>query len=329
MNMKEILLYTRNNSFYRNFFLEAGYMVADGIAPTAATGYGMRESPPDRVAVIEISDDSLEECSLEARRLCGSGIRVVCIAAGDTDRVRGFLLREGIADLLPAGQTQRLVESVAAMEDGAAEAGGSFIALDDCAARLRIMRSVAERFNFEFRAVGGIDEFFAVLGNECAATFVNLGAAGFEINRFIRLSHACGKVKLAPFIPYKDACEGIFVHEMISGLNRLTRVILSPEEMLSFMVGMLFRKSIVGPMDDLARALRYPDSAVFARESFGRLYFTLGMEAFELAHVLGDEDHARMRGSVSRMQRALVKADGVRWLVRETGRVPTCGVSGA
>lgn len=302
--------------------------MAEGDGPPAATGGVAHESPSDRIAVLEISDDSLEECSVVAGRLCGDDIRVVCVAAGDTDRVRGFLLREGIADLLPAGQPQRLVESVAAVGDGVAEPVGTFIALDDCAPRLRIMRSVAERFGFGLRAVGSVEDFFAVLGNDCAATFVNLGAAGFEINRFIRMSHACGKVKLVPFIPYKDACEGIFVHEMISGLNRLTRVILSCGEMLSFLAGMLFRKALVGPIDDLARVLRYPDSAVFARESFSRLYYTLGMDAFEMDNVLGEEDHARMRGTVARMQRALVKADGVRWLIREAGRAPTCGVSG-
>lgn len=327
--MKEIHLYTRNNSLYESFFIEAGYTVAHPGAPSVPARDAAYVKPTDRVAVVEISNDSLEACSATLGALRGEGVRVLCVAAEGTERVRGFLLKEGIADLLPAAQPGRLVESVASMEGWDAEPRGVFVALDECAARLRIMRSVSERFGFELRVVGTIDDFFAAFDGVCAATFVNLGAAGFEINRFIRMSHAHGRVKLVPLIPYKDACDGVFVHEMISGLNRLARVILSPEEMLSFLAGMLFRKEILGPMDDLALALCYPDSAAFARESFGRLYYTLGMDAFELANLLGDEDHSRMRGMVARMQRALVKADGVRWLIRETGRVPTCGATGA
>ncbi len=327
--MKEILLYTRNNTFYRNFFLEAGCSVMDGDAPPADERDEECGGEPERIAILEISDDILEAGADVAGRAQRRGAGIVCVAPLDTDRVRDFLLKEGIADLFPTGQARRLVESVMAMEGRAAEPRGFFVALDECAARIRIIRSVVERFGFELRAVRSIEDFFAALGDDCAASFVNLGSPGFEINRFIRMSHACGKVKLVPFIPYKDACEGIFVHEVISGLNRLARVILSPEEMLSFLAGMLFRKEMVGPVDELARVLRYPDSAAFARESFGRLYYTLGIDAFELANVLGDEDHTRMRGTVARMQRALMKADGVRWLIRETRRVPTCGVTGA
>jgi len=326
--MKEIVLLTRNNSLYRDFFLDAGCAVVESDASSSPAGDDT-DGPAERVAVLEIGDDSLDTAVEAVRRMRERGARVVCVASADTARVRGFLLGEGVADLLPAAQPRRLVESVMAMEEYVDDERGSFVVLDDRRERVRIMRSVAERFGYRLSAVVTLDDYFAAFGRDRAASFVNLGASGFEISAFVRRAHACGNMKLAPFIPYKDACDGIFVHELISGLNRLTKVILSPEEMLSFLVGMLFRKEIAVPLDDLALALGYPDCAGYARESFGKLCFSLGMGAFELANVLGDTHHARMRAAAARMQRALVKTDAVRWLVREPVKVPTCGARGA
>lgn len=324
--MKEIALVTRNNSFYRNFLLDAGCAVVEAGAPRARDG---DEGPADRIAVVEVADDILDAVVEAVRRMMDEGVRVVCVASADTARVRAFLLEEGVADLLPTAQPDRLVESIMAMEECVEEERGSFVVLDDRRERVRIMRSLAERFGYRLSAVVTLDDYFAAFGRDRAASFVNLGAAGFEIGAFIRRAHACGNMKLAPFIPYKDASDGIFVHEVVSGLNRLTKVILSPEEMLSFLAGMLFRKEISSPLDDLARTLGYPDCAGFARESFGKLCFSLGMAAFDLDNVLGDMHHARMRAAVARMRRALVKADGVRWLVREPVKLPTCGAGGA
>ena len=326
--MQEIRLLTGNNSFYRDAFLDAGYSVLDS-GSLRAPERGHADACLERIAIIEIADGSLDTAAETAGRMMGEGARVLCLARADTPAVRGFLFEAGIADLFTADRPRELVESVAAPAEPSDGERGVFVMLDDRGARVRIMRSVAGRFGYGLRSVVTVEEFFEELEADFTASFVNLGASGFNINGFIRRSHSNGRIKLAPFMAYKDTREGIFVNEVISGLNRLTKVILSPEEMFGFVTGMLFRKEIVGPLDEISLILGYPESAGFARESFGRLCFSLGMGAFEMANVLNEADHARMRNAVERMRRALAKSNGIRWLVRDVEKLPTCGAGGA
>jgi hypothetical protein len=201
-----------------------------------------------------------------------------------------------------------------------------FVALEDSANRIGLMRSIVERFGCSLLPAGSADDFFAELsrGGECWAV-ANLGAQDFDPGAFVRRWLSCSDHRRVPFIPYKDMREGLFVHEVITGLNRIARVILSPEELYSLLVNVLFRGEIFPLADRLNKSIEFTSFMDFAGDPLSRAFFGLGMEAYSLENLLNHDGYRGLSGTVERLGTAMVKAEGLRWLAMDARSGPTCG----
>lgn len=331
--MSELLFIAYDNPRYRNALLAAGYALRE-IDPQNPDDIvaAVRGAAVDSFVVVDVAEDNAENLRRILSCLTAKNLRVVAVGGPVSETTQSLLLAEGVADYLRGDDPARLARYLRVLQnplETRASQRDGFIILEDDAVRRAVFRAIIGRYGYAVEMVSTIDDFFrCVNGAEHVAALVNLGAAGFDVSRFVRGAHACAKIKQLPVVPYKDAKEGIFVHEMTSGLNRITRVILSPDEAYSFLVNMLFRGELFPCAGVFNGEIKLDEHAAFMREPFQRIFYTMGVDVFTMENIVGDTDYDRMVSCVDSLRRACVRVDGLRWLVKNNHKVATCGVPG-
>lgn len=325
--MKRVLLATSHNSLYREDFEKAGFAAVD--APAAEDPDGMRFGcAPGDFAVVEFCEGSGGLHGL-LERLRADKMRVIGVAGKINDPVKKLLMAEGVADCFSSIDVDGLVRHVA-LAHGQVLGGEEYLlVLDEAASRQGIIQSIAERFSFHTRFVSKADEFFDAARQLPSLAVVNIGSPGFSVGAFVKRWMADSELKKVPCLPCKDMDEGLFVHELVSGLNRIARAILSPEELYSFLLVMLFRREIAPLVERLARLVDLDRLGDFARDPLARIYFSRGPDTGALGRILSGDEFASLKSAAESLQKTLVKTAGLRWMLREESARPTCGPRGA
>lgn len=325
--MRDIILATRRNSFYRDRFLLGGFNVTEIDLPFDQAGeQKFLSSPPGSFAVFEACDDTINSFFPMFMHGLTSSIHFVLIAEKFTDEIKRFLLSKGISDLYKSGDDEKLFNYIDSIQNSGVINEETFLVLDDSITRTAIMRSIIERFNYSVQTVLSIDEFFSALETrKSAVALINLGTHGFDLGAFIRKSISSSQAKRSPIIPYKDMKDGLFVHEFISGLNRIARVILSTEELYSFLIHMIFRRELFPLTDRLNRSIEFTNLMNFAVEPIPRIYFSLGMEAYTLDNIFTDQSFGLLENIMELQKKTIIKTEGIRWLVKNKAEGSTCG----
>jgi response regulator RpfG family c-di-GMP phosphodiesterase len=201
------------------------------------------------------------------------------------------------------------------------------LVLDDDRVQFSIIYRLITRFGYDVKRITTIDEIFDSLDeNPLDFILVNLGTKKFDINELVRRGFSNMDLKRVPLVAYKDMDEGLFVHEMISGLNRLTRFIISPQELYSFLVDILFRKELLPLMKVMNQAVSFDLNEQFCEESISQIYFSQSCSLFELFDILTEENIETMLHLVALFKKTIVKVDGFRWLKKISEKRVTCGV---
>ncbi len=325
--MNTVVLATSRNSEYATALSCAGYAVTDADNFLADRGKANPGCPAGGgIAVVEFQGDAAALQGPLLQSLKGNGFRPMALCNTCTAELKNFLMAEGVADLLPAGDGAHLARYLDILNAAPSGTAGCFAVLDDNPARVMLFRSIIERFNYSFIAFASAGEFFEHLSaGGTSWALVNLGTRGFDLAAFIRRWLSCSDHRKIPLVPYKDMKEGLMVHEFITGLNRIARVILSPEEVCSLLVNVLFRKEVFPLADSVNRSIEPAGSMNFSAEPLGKIFFSLGMEIFTLENLLTDERFGILNGTIERLKTAMLKASGIRWLIRENCRSATCG----
>jgi hypothetical protein len=325
--MKEIILATKQNSFYRDRFLLGGFNVTEIDLPVDSSGeQKFLSSPPGSFAVFEACDETINGFFPLFMHGLTSSIHFVLIAEKFTDEIKLFLQSKGISDLCKTGDDIKLFNYIDAIQNCVVKNEETFLVLDDSITRTAIIRSIIERFNYSVQTVLSIDDFFSALETKkSSVALINLGTRGFDLGAFIRKSISSAQARRSPIIPFKDMKDGLFVHEFISGLNRIARVILSTEELYSFLIHMLFRRELFPLIDRLNRSIEFTNLMNFAVEPLPRIYFSLGMEAYTLDNIFTEESFGSLNDTIELQKKAIIKTEGIRWLVRNKNEGSTCG----
>ncbi len=327
--MKHILLMTRGIPGLGDRFSCAGFAVSAVECPAGTPLPAPSGVPPGCTALVEPGDDPGTDSAAALLRLQQAGARVIIMSNTPPDGMRAFLFQRGLPDLLPLEAASRAPEIVTAMDARPAAPRGSFALLESVAPRAALLRAVIERFGYEAVPCAGADELFSLIQNaDFQGVLFSLGTPGLDLAAFIRKALAGGDARRVPFYPYKDMHEGLFVHEIISGLNRIARVIMSPAELLSHLANLLFRKELFTLTDRLNRTIEFTGNIQFVRESPARIYHTMGMDLFSMGNALSDEAHGPLCDIVSEVRSLLLKSEGLRWLGIDAVKKPTCGPGG-
>ena len=226
-----------------------------------------------------------------------------------------ILLRLGISDCITHFAPERIasyIESINLKPEGRS---GKFIILDDNISHRNIISSIIKRFGYETVFTSTIEELFQVIGvGDNIMTLVNIGTTGLDLNGLIRRSYDNSDIKKNPVISYKNMDQGLFIHEIINGLNKLTKVIFSPEELYSMLIDVLFKKEIITYTNPFITALEYEKNSSYFRKNVQQIYYESNLGAFDKDSILGRDNIDSMAASLEIMRKTLARVEGIIWL---------------
>lgn len=281
-------------------------------------------------SILEITDfkNTVSGILSDKIRLLYDKSKLVCLSDSITPELRKFLFKSGISDCITAFSTERIVSYIKILNSGNEARYGTFIILDDNELRKNMFNSIIKRFGYMTRFVLSADELFqAVKEPDVIMTLINIGTGGFDINGLVRQAYNSSEIKKNPVIAYKCMDQGLFIHEIVTGLNRLTKAILSPEELFCMLVDMLFKKEIASYTSSYIKTLKYEKIHSYAGKSLQQIYYENHVKTIRQESVFEKERIDSMIDLSGMIQRTLIKAEGILWLKQEESSQnrATCG----
>ncbi|MBP7582927.1 MAG: hypothetical protein KBA61_02755, partial [Spirochaetes bacterium] len=252
---------------------------------------------------------------------------ILCLGNPSGDAERRELLDLGISDLLPTGDHSLAMKYAGAMiESGRECSRGRVLVLEEEGPFTRVLESITGRYGYSLDVVGSIDALFASVAEKPAElVLVNIGARGFDMAEFVKKAYSGAEIKKYPLIAYKDMKEGLFVHEVTTGLNRLTKTILSRDELLNLLITLFYRNE-TGPLLGEARALLDADSPVGADTStLRRLFYAAGPELCTMTKIFDGGRFSLSLDTCAALYGAVLKTAGFTWMITPPRDCPTCG----
>jgi hypothetical protein len=281
--------------------------------------------PESCTAVFEIDCDPGDGCRVLLEAVSRFRNRI-CISNDPSDKVRLHLMNAGIPDLLCSPGSGRLVQFLTMILEERGAPAGSILVLDGEKRHIGMISSILSRFDYGIEVASSTGQLFTFSERQDIPFIsINLGSPLLDLKQLVRGFLANGSFRKKPVLIYRDMRSGIFIHELLSGLNRITPYILSPDELYSFLVEFLFRKEITPLVASLHE--KYCSSPInFNCESIGRIYQTHRDELFSMKSVFTDGDCGH-EAEVDLIKRAMVKTEGLKWMTSRAEEVKriTCG----
>ncbi len=252
---------------------------------------------------------------------------ILCIGNPPGDAERRELLDLGISDLLPAGNPALAMKYAGAIIGNGEPGGRGRVLLHDKEALFtRVLKSIAGRYGYALDIAGNIDALFAsAVEKPAELVLVNIGARGFDMAEFVKKAYSSAEIKKYPLVAYKDMTEGLFVHEVTTGLNRLTKTILSRDELLNLLVTLFYRNE-TGPLLGEARALLDADSPAGTDTStLRRLFYAAGPELCTMTKIFDAGRFSLSLDTCAALHGAVLKTAGFTWMITPPRDCPTCG----
>ena len=317
--MKKILLFTHNNNIFRDEFSDAGYIVKDieqSVSDNEISKFAGKSFKG--YIVIEIANEDTDRLNKYVELLNTVSAKTIILAPESTGSIRSFLFKHGIADLIVHKDVKRIVQYIDIIDKKNQSCFGKILILDDCKHRIDIIRAIITRFGYIPIFANTIDDLFNNLKEtNIQLALVSLGAEGFDINEFIRRSYQSSEIKRFPIIPYKDSIDEILIHELLSGLNRVAKFILSSDELFSFLVDMLFKKELFPFLRMLNESAMYESMTQFSRESLNSICHSLMDDILSMDNLLQEDQLNKLVNIIDSIRNTIIKMDGLLWLRME------------
>ena len=135
-----------------------------------------------------------------------------------------------------------------------------------------------------------------------------------DIKKLIRNTFISSEIKTTPVITFKEEDKGFFVHEIASGLSRLTKVILTFEELLSYLVDILFKKEIIPITTAINTATNQNENSYFSHNTLKQVYKLEEEKLFSMDNIIGEIKMDSLLHLTKLLERTLLKVDGFKWL---------------
>ncbi|MCU0847635.1 MAG: hypothetical protein MUD12_07080 [Spirochaetes bacterium] len=310
--MHRLLLVTFKNSFYRNDLEGSGFEITEFHPNVPDSELENLTSSVYDFAVVELND-------LLARDPRGvlAGVakknRVLCLSNRITRDLKEMLLEHGIVDLLDGDDPGRIASYLLELlKERKAE--DKIFVMDDDAASVSAIKNISARFSVETSVISSMDSLFENAGEGPRLILVNLASKMLDLNLLIRKAYSDHSIRKIPFLVYKDMKTGLFVHEFISGLNRITKYILDTPEMLGLLARLFFRRDMMPLSHRLDGLLRTGDYTRFVDGNLSQVYFN-NEEILVQPDPVTNESFEEIVGVNDGLKEGLIKIDGLRWLV--------------
>ena len=180
---------------------------------------------------------------------------------------------------------------------------------------MKVLGAIIRQFGYEPVFLRDLDalEQSAVKANY-QLLLVNIEYDRALLKGLINKSVLNSDIKNIPAISYKDMANGLFVHEIVTGLNRITRVILSLDELYSCLTDMLFRKCIIPIVDGINRGSGYGVLSHYARMTLGQVYIAEEKDILTGMKSLAEERMQELFQAQEDLRRSLLLAAAFTWL---------------
>lgn len=312
--MKKVLIATSKNPLYRAPLEGRGFAVTELALPAVSPSPDeIRRLPPQDFVITEAGGISQE--TRDRYRLLGEKGRVICLADAMTEELRWHVLDCGISDVMMKSDPKRLVPLMSIVDEERAGDAGSFIVLDDEGATRDVLRNIVARFNYGTVFIKTADELFGgAITPAVRFILINLGTRSLDLNGLVRKFYASAPARGIPVLAYKDMREGLFVHELVGGLNRLTRYILGIDELYGLLVDMLFRRELIPLVAQMKRESQIDANASFDAETLGQVFYQSEKRLFDRTDLLGDATLSAMAMTIHALGRAVGKVESLKWL---------------
>ena len=319
--MKRVLLITSKNSLYRDELIKGGYTVTEYDIPLSQEKLSEIEHLPlCSFSVVEAISDSIDT-NKELYPLLRKKGNVICLSEGITIDQKRCLLDCGISDLMLKYHEGHFLPILKIIDEISKGDAGTFLILNDDDAVKKVVMNIIKRFNYRAMFVGTVDDLFkAVTDYGVRFMLINLGTKNIDLNGLVRKFYASQAAHNIPVLAYKDMREGLFVHELVGGLNRLTRYILSLDELYSLLVDMLFRREIIPLISSLKRLSDFDANACYDAETISQVFFSCEKNIFNQKNLLDDDTLSSIKNTVQDLNKVLLKTETLKWLRIEIDR---------
>ena len=314
--MNQILLITYNNSFYKNYLHDKEFQILEFQQPLSNEAISKIEGLNfSGSAVLEINDNNLDIHKNIIDILKKKSAAVIAATGIITEKIKNYLMENGIADLFETENAKELAGYINIINNKINPELGRILILEDINPRIEILKSIITRFGYEPVIINSIDIMFEKIEiTSFQMILLNLGTAGFDINKFTRKSKISNIIKKIPVIPYKDMNRGLYINEMLAGLNRVANIILSSEEAYSYLLDILFRKELFRAVNKLNVSLEEENIAIYSQETLSRIYSLLGTNIFSMKNLFQNDKIENLKNITDSAREAIVKAQGLKWL---------------
>lgn len=312
---RPLILITSKNALFREKLAEKGFSVSEYSFPLSdADCEQLRAAPSGCTAIVEV-DERHADKDAAWYSLVRQKSDIVCAVGDLTSRVRGFLLDQGIADAMRDSDAEKLAAVIDKVATTAPCDGGRFIIFEDNPPVRAVLRSILSRFGYSAVFTTTTAEFFET-AERAGVRFVlvNLSAGGLDLNGLVRGFHSRPYLREIPFLAYKNMREGLFVHELVTGLNRLTRYILGIDELYGFLVRFLFAKACLPLVGELKRVSCMDALSGYGPGTLAKAFFSMERELFSQPDILEDGRVEAIAEISEGIHSLVLRTESLRWL---------------
>ncbi len=324
--MVRINLASAQNKIIRCCLDSADYTIAE-FNPEPADGIlGACRDLPGSYTLLQIVTGSrgISNCSPEVLAALAASTHLVCLADELTDPARATLLSAGVCDCLCSTSPHIPASYLEAIIKTASVNNGTFAVLDRNSVHVRMLSGIAGRFGYSIRQLQSIEEFYSFISvNVPAMTLINLGT-DIDFNRFIRESHS-SPIKKSPVIAYKDLNEGLFVHEVLNGLGKITRLILSLEELYRLLIDLLMNKGIISGASRFNHSIEYEKHKHYRGMTLQQMYYEIHNDPCGQESLISRNRAGTIMNELEEIRRCLLMGEGIKWLAGPCSGKATCG----
>lgn len=327
-------LITYRNKQFINGFQKEGYETAEFSPLTEHPQLRLslkKKSANYTLFEIADTDKSDRKKITETINFLYNETKLICLCEKITPFISGLLLEHGIADCIEHFNTERIISYINLLQTKPSQKPGTFLILNDNEAHTNMLNGIIRRFGYNTGIVADSESLFSGLSdNRILMIIMNLGTKGIDLNGIVRKAYGNSEIKKFPVVAYKSLEQGLFVHEVLNGLNRLTKVIYSPQELFCMLVDLLFKKEIMSLSTEFVSSLNLEKFRNSATLPLPQLYYNMHGEIFSGECIFSTNHIDAMLKSTEEISTSLVKIDGIRWLrlAQALGERPTCGAGG-
>ena len=313
--MKIIQLITFRNSVLRDHLMDAGYSLVEFIQPLSESdNKELGKGNFKDYKIIEIIDDNDENTRELLDTVCNSG-KIICIVHTITESLKGILLERAISNVIQADDVNRLVSYLQVIDNDQPSDSRKMLILEKNIPVKKILKTLLNRFGYKPIFHDSIENLFNDLKKkDIQYILINIGLDNLDINSMVKKSLSRVEMRKYPVIAYKDMQKGIFVHEVATGLNRLTKVILNIEEVYSFLLNILFAKEIIPLAGIIFKSLDYKNLENYISDNLSQIYYKNQENIFSSHKIINDDNIEGMLHCTELFRKTIIKTDGLKWL---------------